>query len=109
MAEKMERRRSSAGLGNTRNSTLGRISWQGSSTGTGGGGLSPGEESGVPGGSRGGRASQARHGKSGGKTSNGSGGGAVAHNDDKAAAYSLALARVRHETVQEGLRKKGHK
>lgn len=37
-------------------------------------------------------------------------GAAVARNDEKAAeAYSLALARVRHETVQEGMRKKGNK
>lgn len=85
-AEQEERRRSSKSLGNSRTSAAGMAS------------------------------AKARHGKSrgssgsGGRGSGGVGGGTVAHNDEKAAeAYSLALARVRRETVQEGLRKKGNK
>lgn len=74
--------------------------------------MSSGEEPGAAGG-RGGSNAQGRLGKSGGRSSNSGGVAAAvaAYGDDKAAAaaYSLALARVRHETVQEGLRKKGHK
>lgn len=90
-AEQEERRRSSLALGNS----------NARSSGAGAG-----------------ASAKTRHGKSGRGGSSGSGGracagggdGTVAHNDEKAAeAYSLALARVRHETVQEGLRKKGHK
>ncbi|CAM9321157.1 unnamed protein product, partial [Scytosiphon promiscuus] len=101
-AQQEERRRSSVNVGNnSRNSAPGRPSWARSSTGA---------EGGDSGGTRG--TAKVRNGRSGrtGSGSSGGGGAPVAprsSGEKAAAAYSLALARVRRETVQEGLRKKG--
>eukprot|EP00903_Cladosiphon_okamuranus_P009378 g8942.t1 len=90
-AEQEERRRSSLTLGNS----------NARSSGAGAGASAK---------ARLGKSGRGNSGGSSGRASGGGGVGTVAHSDEKAAeAYSLALAQVRHETVQEGLRKKGYK
>ncbi|CAN0578053.1 unnamed protein product, partial [Ectocarpus sp. 12 AP-2014] len=106
-----ERRRSSAGHGPTARSSTGSgkasLSRPGSSGGADGLGAEeePDERGRTGGGGGAAAAGKERH----ARTGRASGGRSSGGDDDKAAtAYSLALARVRRETVQEGLRKGGH-
>ena len=120
-AEQEGRRRSSGGLGSsTRSSPSARQSWPSppvvdgvaAATGRDSGGRSSLSGTGGKGSSgkisRSGRSSTGWRSGSGGGSGEGVGMGvgfAAPRDDDNAAtAYSRALARVRHETVQEGLR-----
>ncbi|CAB1101471.1 unnamed protein product [Ectocarpus sp. CCAP 1310/34] len=110
-----ERRRSSAGHGPTARGSTGSgkasFSRPGSSGGADGvGAEEQPDERGRTGGGGAAGAGKERHARTGRASGGGSAGGdAAVRDDDKAAtAYSLALARVRRETVQEGLRKGGH-
>ncbi|CAM9574302.1 unnamed protein product, partial [Laminaria digitata] len=113
-AEEEGRRRSSGGLGSsTRSSPSARQSWgsppiidQSAAVGRESGGRTSLAGTGGKGSS--GKVSRSGRSSVGWKSGSGGGGegvGGAARDDDNAAtAYSRALARVRHETVQEGLR-----